>query len=133
VISTAMNNGRLDSIIRNYAAVIHDDTIGCWKFEYRDRVLIVVTDESQNRARIMTPVAEAADLGEEIWLMCMSANFDRAMDARYAVSGDHVWSLFIHPLRQLGASQVVDALDQVASLAKNFGTTFSSSDVYFNE
>ncbi len=133
VISPAMNNSRLDSIIRDYGEVIHDDTIGCWKFEYRDRVLIVVTDEAQNRVRVMTPVAEAADLGEEIWLMCMSANFDRAMDARYAVSGDYVWSLFVHSLRTLEPSEFVDAMDQVGSLAKNFGSTFSSVDLFFNE
>lgn len=129
--STAMNNARLDSIIREHSETIHDDTLGYWKFEYQDHVLIVMTDEPHNRMRIITPVAEIADLSEEIWLLCMSANFDRALDARYAVSGDYLWSAFIHPLKQLDVAQVLDGMDQVATLAKNFGTSFSSSNLFF--
>lgn len=131
MISTAMNNARLDSIIREHAETIHDDTLGHWKFEYQDRVLIVMTDESHNRMRVITPVAEVTDLGDEIWLMCMSANFDRALDARYAVAGDYLWSAYIHPLKQLDVAQVLDGMVQVTTLAKNFGTSFSSSDLLF--
>ena len=37
---------------------------------------MVVTDESHNRMRIITPVAEVADLEESIWLIALTANFD---------------------------------------------------------
>jgi hypothetical protein len=126
-----MNNHRLDTIIREHAVKLHEDKLGYWKFEYREHVLMVITDETHNRMRIITPVAEVNDLSDEIWLLCMSANFDRALDARYAVSGDLLWSAFIHPLKQLEDEQVVDALDQVATLAANFGTTFSSGNLAF--
>lgn len=131
MISTYMNNARLDSLVREVADKIHDGQPGYWKFEYKDRVLIIMTDESHNRMRIITPVVEVAELSDEIWPLCMSANFDRALDARYAVSGDYLWSVFIHPLKQLEDGQVLDGMDQVATLADNFGTSFSSSDLFF--
>lgn len=131
MISAAMNNNRLERLISEHADHIHDDTVGYWKFEYKDRVLIVMTDESHNRMRIITPVAEVNELADEIWLLCMSANFDRALDARYAVSGDFLWSVFIHPLSQLTDGQFIDGMDQVGTLADNFGTSFSSSDLVF--
>lgn len=126
-----MNNHRLDTIIREHGGELHEDKLGYWKFEYREHVLMIITDETHNRMRIITPVAEVSDLNDEIWLLCMSANFDRALDARYAVSGDLLWSAFIHPLKQLEDEQVVDAMDQVATLAANFGTTFSSGNLAF--
>jgi hypothetical protein len=131
MIAPAMNNHRLGSLIQEHADQIYDNTPGYWKFEFKDRALVVMTDEAHNRMRIITPVAEVTELADEIWLMCMSANFDRALDARYAVSGDYLWSAFIHPLQQLDDGQFVDAIEQVATLAENFGTSFSSSDLVF--
>lgn len=131
MIAAYMNNHRLDTLIREHADVVHAGSFGNWKFEYRDHGVMVLTDESNNRMRIITPVAEVAELSDEIWLIVLSANFDRALDARYAVAGDYLWSAFIHPLRQLEESQFLDGLDQVVTLAENFGTTFSSGDLMF--
>ena len=77
--------------------------------------------------RVITPVGEVSEMSEELAMACMRANFATALDARYAVSGDIVWSAFIHALRELEDSQVVDALNQVASLAASYGTTFTST------
>ena len=63
----------------------------------------------------------------------MEANFDRALDTRYALSGDHLWSAFIHPLDELRETQFVDGMNQVATLAANYGTTFTSTDLLFGE
>ena len=126
-----MNNQQLDSIIREHADQIHNDTLGRWQFDYFGRTLIVLTDEFNNRMRIITPVAQAEALDEELLHTCMSANFDRALDARYAINGEFVWSAFIHPLRELEVSQVVDAMTQVANLAVTFGMSFSSSGLTF--
>ena len=130
MISAGMNNQRLDSLIRERGEVL-EGQLGFWRFDYRERVVMVVTDESHNRMRIITPVAEVTDLDESIWLIALTANFDRALDARYAVNGDYLWAAFIHPLQQLTDAQFLDALDQVVTLADNFGTTFSSSDLVF--
>lgn len=130
MISSSMNNQRLDSIIRNKGAV-REGQPGFWQFDYRDRAVLVITDEAHDRMRIISPVVEVTEIGEEIWLMALSANFDRALDARYAINGDYLWSAFIHPLGLLTQPQFEDALDQVVTLADNFGTSFSSTDLVF--
>ena len=130
MISSAMNNTRLDSLIRDLANV-EDGQLGYWKFEYRDRVVLVVTDESHNRMRIISPIVEVTETSEEIWLLTLQANFDRALDARYAVNGDYLWSAFIHPLQELSDAQFLDGIEQVVTLAANFGTSFASSDLMF--
>lgn len=130
MISTAMNNARLDTLIREHA-VVDEGQPGYWKLDFQQRAVLVITDETHDRMRIITPVAEVTDLSEEIWLLALSANFDRALDARYAVNGDYLWSAFIHPLSPLTDDQFIDGLRQVATLADNFGTTFSSGSLAF--
>lgn len=130
MISSMMNNARLDSIIRSLGS-LEEGQPGYWRFEFKERIVLVLTDESHNRMRIITPVVEATEIGEEIWLMALSANFDRALDARYAINGDYLWSAFIHPLKELSEAQFEDGLDQVVTLASNFGTSFASTDLQF--
>lgn len=125
-----MNNARLDSIIRELAAV-DEGQLGFWKLTYRNRAVMVITDETHNRMRIITPVVEVAELEESIWLLALTANFDRALDARYAVNGDFLWSAFIHPLKELSDGQFESGLNQVVTLADTFGTTFCSTDLIF--
>ena len=127
-----MNNERLRDLIQQKATTIHEDQLGFWKFEFDGMLVLVVTDESHNRMRIISPVLELDSLPNEQWRVLMSANFDRALDARYCVNGDMLWSAFIHPLEQLHTSQFLDGLLQVVTLAKNYGTSYSSSDVVFN-
>lgn len=130
MIASAMNNTRLDSIIRDLGR-IEESQLGYWRFEFNERIVLVITDESHNRMRIITPVVEVTEVGEEIWLMALNANFDRALDARYAINGDYLWSAFIHPLKELSEPQFEDGLNQVVTLASNFGTSFSSTDLVF--
>ena len=87
MISSVMNNHRLDTLIREHGNV-DEGQLGHWRFEYQDRSLLVMSDEMHNRMRIITPVAEVNDLGDQIWLLVLTANFDRALDARYAINGD---------------------------------------------
>ena len=117
-------------MIREHAT-IEEGQLGFWRISYQDRVVMVVTDEYHDRMRIITPVVEVAELEESIWLIALTANFDRALDARYAVNGDYLWSAFIHPLSTCSEGQFVDGLNQVVTLADNFGTTFTSSDLVF--
>lgn len=126
-----MTNERLDAMIREHADAIHHSDLGRWQFDYYGHSVIVLTDEVHNRMRVMTPVGEAAAMDEELAMECLRANFDRALDARYAISGDYVWSAFIHPLSELNVSQVVDAFNQVVSLAATYGTSFTSGSLAF--
>ncbi len=129
--TNAMTNEQLDELIRKNADTVHESQLGYWQFDYFGRLLIAITDETHNRMRIITPVATVGEMNEELAMACMAANFDRALDARYAISGDYVWSAFIHPLAELQPTQVVDALNQVATLAVTFGSSFSSGGLSF--
>ena len=67
-------------------------------------VLMVVTDERADRMRIMTPIQKfdaenPAD--RKLSAMLLAANFDRALDAKYAVNNGVLWSCFVHPLGSL--------------------------------
>ncbi len=128
-----MDNQRIGELIRERAETIEDDRPGYWKFEIKEWPVFVITDETHNRMRIMSPVLEIEDLPEDEWKTLMLANFDRALDARYCVDEEYLWSVFIHPLRELSAAQFMDALDQVVSLAHNYGTSYSSTNLIFGD
>ncbi len=86
-----------------------------------------MTDENHNRMRTMTPVAQADFLSPDDLRTLLEVNFDRALDARYALYKGALWSVYIHPLRELGESQFEDALRQLSSqlstLADHYGTS----------
>lgn len=125
-----MNNERLGQIIERMADDVQGQP-GYWEFHIEGRKLVIVSDENHNRMRCMTPVADESQLSHDLNRCLLSANFDRALDAKYAIAQELLWSLFTHPLRELTESQLIDAVQQVKALADNFGTSFSSSDIVF--
>ncbi|HSF12229.1 MAG TPA: hypothetical protein VLA50_04585, partial [Erythrobacter sp.] len=66
-----------------------------WQFTLEERVMLVVTDATAARMRIITPIALIAELPEGAMQRLMQANFDTALDARYAVAQDLVWGAFL--------------------------------------
>lgn len=128
---SGMNNQQLGVLIRKAASQIHEDQPGFWKFEVGEAIVFVITDESHNRMRIMSPVIELDSVSEEVLRVLLEANYDRALDARYCINNEVVWSAFLHPLAELNDRQFLDALDQVVTLMNNFGSTFTSSDLVF--
>jgi len=128
----SMDNERLGDLIRQCAAKMIEDELGYWRFEFDGMLVLVMTDETHNRMRIITPVADIESISTEQWQTLMGANFDRALDARYCVKDTTLWSAFIHPLAQLSAGQFLNGLRQVVTLAKNYGTSYSSGDLFFN-
>lgn len=101
------------------------------RFAYKERLLICVYDENANRMRIITPIIERADITEEELLNAMVANFHSALDVKYALSDEVIWSVFIHPLKELSDHQVLDAIDQVYNASVTFGATYSSTNLVF--
>ena len=97
-----------------------------WRFMFGEHALMIITDEKADRMRIMAPIAQAEILNEALMLRILQANFDSALDARYAVARGMVWSTFIHSLAALSESELVSAIFQVSNAAATFGTTFSS-------
>ena len=101
------------------------------RFAYKECLLICVYDENANRMSIITPIIERADIGEEELLNAMVANFHSALDVKYALSDEVIWSVFIHPLKELSDHQVLDAIDQVYNASVTFGATYSSTNLVF--
>lgn len=91
----------------------------------------IVADAQANRMRILVPIASVAGLSEADLLRLMQANFDTALDARYAVANERLWSVYIHPLAELERSQFVSGLAQTVTLARNYGGTYSSGGAIF--
>jgi len=66
-------------------------------------------------------------------LECMEANFHTALDSKYAISNNILWSAFIHPLKELTERQLIDAVSQVYSAARTFGSSYSSGALSFRK
>lgn len=125
-----MTNEKIQKILYREATDIQGRP-GAWQFTFRELPLMILTDESANRMRIMSPVLEEKDLAAEQYKLMLEANFDRALDAKYAVFDSLVWSVFTHPLAELGVEQLKDAMGQVVRLNETFGTTYNSTDFVF--
>lgn len=104
---------------------------GSWQFEIEQRIFICLTDENNNRMRIITPVIEVKNLSEKQMKHALVANFHTALDVKYAISDEILWSVFIHPLKELTEDQILDAISQVFYAAETFGTIYSSSNLTF--
>ncbi len=102
-----------------------------YHFLLNDAMLICVFDENANRMRIISPIVERDKLGEEELLNALVANFHSALDVKYALSDEIIWSVYTHPLRELSEYQVVDAIQQVYAAALTFGSSYSSTNLVF--
>jgi hypothetical protein len=81
--------------------------------------------------RAMTPVAKAEDLTPEDLSRVLQANFDTALDARYAIAKDILWAAFIHPLKPLEKDEFISGLGQVVNLAQSYGTLYSGGALQY--
>lgn len=125
-----MTAERLEEIIREEADSVQVQN-NMIQFNFNQAVLLCIYDENANRMRIMTPITERKNLKEEDLLNLLVANFHSALDVRYALSDEIIWSVYTHPLQQLSDAQVVDAVQQVYAAALTFGSTFSSTGMVF--
>ena len=130
IYSQQMTNSRLGDIISATAdTVVGQD--GRWQFLLRDRMMLCITDSTHNRMRIISPLAEISELDEKEILNALVANFHTALDVKYAISDDQMWSVYLHPLRELTEEQAADAIIQVYNAAATFGSIYSSTDLSF--
>lgn len=125
-----MDNIILAQILNEKATSVSGE-LGRWELTYKKQNLFVITDPSNDRMRIITPIAPVEQLSKTTLLNCLTANFHSALDVKYAISNNILWSTYIHPLSPTTENQVIDAIDQVALAAITFGTTFSSTPLLF--
>ncbi len=128
--SQEMNPEKLKEIISKVSdtAITNGNSI---QFLYKERVLICIYDENANRMRIISPVVQREKLEEDQILNALVANFHSALDVKYALSDEIIWSVFTHPLKELYKHQVQDAIAQVYLASVTFGSTYSSTNLTF--
>ena len=101
------------------------------QFTLDDIPLVVVADPTADRMRAMVPIRSAAGLSSDELMRLMQANFDSALDARYAVAQGRLWGVFIHPLSPLEKDQLLSALVQTINVARTYGQTYSGGAITF--
>jgi hypothetical protein len=126
----AMTLERLDAILRALDPEAQGNGTA-WQFAVGGVQVLVVTDARADRMRAMVPVARSADLTPAQMTRMMQANFDSALDARYAIGNEVLWSAYIHPLAALEKDQLISGIGQVVNLAQSFGTLYSSGGLLY--
>lgn len=130
VLAQNMTNEKLEEVFTSQVDSISGYP-GYWEIFHKERQILCITDRNHNRMRIIAPITNTNILDKELLLDALTANFHSALDVKYAISKDILWSVFIHPLKELSEEEVKSAIEQVANAANNFGTTFSSTEMIF--
>lgn len=96
-----------------------------------DVQLFVFTDVLSDRMRVMTPIRPHQEITSAEMTRMMQANFDSALDARYALAQGMLWGVYIHPLAPLQKNQLISGIGQVVNLARTYGTVYSGGELTF--
>lgn len=127
---TGMNLSRLGEILETAVSGVKGRD-GFWEMEISSVKVLVIADQEHNRMRVIAPAADADQVGPEVLRRMMEANFTSTLDARYAIFQGMVWAAFLHPLDTLTERELRSALNQVVTLIKTTGSTYSSSGLKF--
>lgn len=96
-----------------------------------DVPVLIITDAVADRMRAMIPIRNSQDMTEKEIRRVMQANFDTALDARYAIAQDQLWATYIHPLSPLEKNQLISGLGQAVNLAKTYGSLYTGGAMSF--
>ena len=121
---------RMGKIVRRLDANAERKRNG-WRFTIEEVPVVIVTDPKHDRMRILVGIRQATELKPEELLRLMQANFDSALDARYAVANGVLWSAFVHPLQELHDRQFISAIGQTVNLALTYGSSYTSGALVF--
>ena len=125
-----MTLDRLDAIVRALDPEAQSNG-SMWQITINEVQVLIVTDVTADRMRAITPVAQTDEVSPEDMQRILQANFDTALDARYAIAKDILWSAYIHPLTPLQKDQLISGLGQVVNLARSYGTLYSGGALQF--
>ncbi|MGH8069917.1 MAG: type III secretion system chaperone [Candidatus Entotheonellia bacterium] len=122
------DTAKLDGLLKTIISSI-TGTPGRWEGVFDGAPVLVMSHDGHNRMRVLAPVARLEALDAAILLRLLEANFSAALDARYALFRGMLWSVFLQPLDSLTEPELRNALQQVVTLVKRTGTTYSSTDL----
>jgi len=101
------------------------------EFTFAERTIVMLSAPDANRMRLVSGIMDANAVSDDQLLATLVSNYHLALDARYAIGNGILFSVYVHPLAELDASQLLSGIRQVASLAETFGTTYSSGELSF--
>lgn len=78
------DNHRLQDMLARSATILRGQG-SAWAIQYRDVPMMVMTSEQHDRMRIIALVGDESLVKDVDFSLLMQANFDRALDARYAL------------------------------------------------
>ncbi|MCZ6527103.1 MAG: hypothetical protein O6928_11230 [Gammaproteobacteria bacterium] len=130
VIAQTMNNDRLQAIIQRIDPEF-TGTVGHWQIKVNNIGIRIITDARADRMRIIIPIRKADGLSPEEMYRILQANFDSALDARYAIGKGVLWSTFIHPLSSLNDENFLSGLGQTINIVRSYGKSYSSGALTF--
>ena len=105
--------------------------VALWEFRGLGFPMLIQTQESVDRMRIVVFIGEAGELSSDQMRVLLEANYHSALDARYAITEGHLVALFLHPFEELSETQFILGLYQVINCAATCGTTFSGGMMVF--
>lgn len=126
-----MTLDQMRSIVKRLDENAKEPRPGALTFLVSDFQVAIFTAARVNRMRIMVRIRSAEGITEEELLRIAQANLDSALDARYAIGQGVLWATFIHPLSSLHPLQFIEAVGSTVNLAANYGTTYSSGQLFF--
>lgn len=104
-----------------------------WLFMAGDHQVMIQTQESANRIRIVVFIGESRELDRDELESLLEANYHSALDARYAIAEGHLVAAFLHPFEELTAEQFVLGLYQVIGCAETYGGANSGGTLVFGD
>jgi hypothetical protein len=102
-----------------------------WYFNIIGLDAVLVFDIEADRMRVLIPIENTDDLSKDELLRLMQANFDSALDARYAIAQGRLWGAYIHPLSTLTDEELLLGIGQTANVVASFGSSYSSGMFVF--
>lgn len=126
-----MTQDVMEKIVASHVEVISQKK-GYVVFMYKKIKMALISDVKHDRMRIIAPITEYSALKVEEKDAAMEANFHLALDARYGISKGVLYSAYIHPMSPLTKQELERALDQVSTLARTFGSTYTSGGLIFD-
>ena len=127
---TGMTAERLGELVLNVDEDARFSGSG-WEFHVAELEVGLIYDVRADRMRIIIPIGPIDDISEDELLRIMQANFDSALDARYAIAQGKLWGTFIHPLSELSDEEFLIALGETANIVLSYGTSYSSGMFIF--
>jgi len=125
-----MTTAAISKLLESYLSDLEGHP-GFWRGIREQVPVYAFSDDKNDRMRLMAPIGELRELDPQVLKVLLQANYDRALDAKYALRGNEVWAVAVHPLATLAPDDFASFINQVVKLVKNTGSTYASSDLVF--